>query len=219
MKNFGDLKNDVGVLVQRSDDANYLAKIGVWLQLSHKLLAEIYDFWTELQSTHNFTSVDGTEAYSMPEDFDKPLRVYDLTNKKKINPITEEEWSDANVSNIADKTEGTPDKYSLYGVVDRLKQLRLRLIPNDAYSYRVLYKAIPSELSDDEDYPFIDADRYLIFDAYGYALKQDKEDTKANFAWQKAAEALQALLNNQMSNLGIDYQQRIISRFLESHRS
>ena len=219
MKNFGDLKDAVGQLVQRADDANYLDKIGVWLQLSHKLLAEIYDYWTELQAVHNFNSAIGTEAYSMPADFDKPMRVYDLTNKKKLTPITEEVYSDSNISNIAAKTTGTPDEYRIYGVVSRLKQMKLGLIPNAIISYRVLYKQIPTEMDEDTDYPFIDADRYLVFDAYGYALKQDKEDTKANFAWQKASEALTALLNNQMSNLGVDYQQKIVSSFAQSHRS
>lgn len=219
MKNFGELKEAVGNLVQRADDSDYLDKIGVWLQLSHKLLAEIYDYWTELQGIYNFTSVASTEAYSMPADFDKPMRVYDLTNDKKLTPITEEKYFDSNIANIADATEGEPEYYRIYGVVSRRKQMKLGLIPDDAYSYRVLYKQIPSELSADADYPFIDADRYLIFDAYGYALKQDKEDTKANFAWQKASEALTALLNNQMSNLGVDYQQKVISRFAQSHRS
>lgn len=225
---FLQLKQRVAVLAQRvtydvdgnaTYDDVFLAQAGVWIQLAEKLLAEIYDYWTELQGVHNFTTGDGTETYSMPSDFDKPLRVYDLTNEKQLTPITEEEYFDSNISAIADADEGKPDKYRIFGVSSRLKQMKLGKIPDDAYSVRVLYKKVPAGMSANDDYAFIDADRYLIFDSYGYALKQAKEDMKANFAWEKAKEALQILLNNQMTKLSPKYQHKITSRWLQAHRA
>ncbi len=312
MQNFGELKLNSQRLAQREDDSDYATKIGVWLQLSHKLLAEIYDFWLELQAIYNFTTVDGTGDYPLPNNFDKPFRLYDLTNDKKINPDVEEVYFDSNIANIADAVEGPPDKYRLYGMEgvrvpistsgDTVKAkssstedngtvVRVRgyvdsahliedyesiiltgtsfkagtktfykithlsksanttgyitlanstgttldtLAPNervsrhiimklglmdDAYSMRLLYKKTVSEMVNDYDYPFIDADRYLLFDAYGYALKQEKDDNKANFAWQKAQEALQILLSKQGTRLGTDYQHKITNVWAQSHRS
>jgi len=225
---FLELKRKVAILGQRvtydvdgvaTYDAVFLEQAGTWLQLSEKLLVEIYDYWTELQSIYNFSSTASIEAYSMPADFDKPLRVYDLTNKKEILPQTEEEWSDGNIANIAGAEEGTPDKYRIYGVSSRRKQMKLGLIPDDVYSYRVLYKIIPDGMSADDDYPFIECDRYLIFDAYGYALKQAQQEQQASFAWQKSQEALTILLNNQMMKLSPKYQNKIVSAWAQAHRS
>ena len=227
-KTFLELKQETTILTQHTGvdsndnityDANFMAKAGTWIQLSHKLLAEIYDYWVELQGKYNFTSEDGTEAYSMPADFDKPFRIYDLTNKKKLTIETQEKYYDANISAIADATKGIPDKARFYGVSDEQVQLELGLIPDDEYSYRVLYKKIPTELSADGSKPFIDADRYLIFDTVGYAWKWEQQEQKAAFAWQKAQEALTALLNNQMTRLSPDYQHKVINTWTQAHRA
>jgi len=116
MRNYGELKNDVAILSQRAGDSDYLTKIGVWLNLSHKLLSEIYDYWFDLQDTHNFSTVDGQENYALPNRFDKPFRLYDLTNNRHINIKTEEEYFDGNIANIADAQEGTPGTARIYGV-------------------------------------------------------------------------------------------------------
>ena len=116
MYNFGELKEKVAILVQRSGDADYLTKIGVWLQLSHKQLADIYDYWLDLNDIHNFTSVLNTEAYQLPTRFDKPLRLFDLTNKRTIHPETEEVYTENNLSTIVAATTGKPDKFRIYGI-------------------------------------------------------------------------------------------------------
>ena len=200
-------------------DANFLGKIGTWLNASQKNLAQMYDFWTELQAIHSFDTSHpfaGVEAYSMPANFDKPFRVYDLTSTAEITPITEEEYSDANIANIADSTEGQPTQYRIYGVSSRLKQMKFGLIPDGVYSIRVLYKSVPTDMSADDDYPFMDADRYLIFDACGFAWKWESKENEATTAWGLADKALTVLLNNQMSNLGV--QHKIVSSWAQAHR-
>ena len=316
MWNFGELKTKVGELTQRSGDNDYLSKIGVWLQMSHKTLTEMCDYWIELQEIFNFTTVANQEAYALPNNFDKPFRLYDLTHKKAIHPQTEEEYFDGNIANIVNATTSSViDKYRLYGIrgttiaistsgdtvkvksssasdtsniiirvegyidsdnlimdyenititsatpttynsgtktfykithisksanttgyitianssgivleylapIERVARhlvLRFGLIPAGAYSMRMLYKKTIPEMVNDYDYPFTECDRYLIMDAAGWAFKQDKEDQRAELVWERAADALRALLNNQNSKLGPDYIQKIVSLWASSH--
>lgn len=116
MLNFSEIKTKIGRLAQRANDTNYATLIGDWVQLSHRTLADIHDYWTELQETYSFNTADGTETYQLPNNFDKPFRLYDLTNKIVVTPKTEEEYSDNNLSNIASATEGNSDQYRIYGV-------------------------------------------------------------------------------------------------------
>lgn len=222
MLSYVDLKTKVGELVQRSDDSDYLTKIGTWINFAYIFIVDAYDFWTELHETHDFTSTASLETYNMPTDFDKPLRIYDITNDKKLNIITEEKYFDANIANMADLNEDVPDYARLSETsgtgTSVVKVLKLGLIPDDAYDYRVLYKKRVSFMSADTDAPFVDCDRYLIMDAWGWALKQEKQDQLAIVAWQKASEALQILLSNQASKLGPDYQHKIESTWSTAHR-
>ena len=316
MLTYGELKTEAAVLAQRSGDADYVAKIGSWIKFSHSLLAEVYDYWFDLQDTYNFTTVDGQEAYSLPNRFDKPFRLYDLTNKNKITPQTEEEYSEDNLGNIVDATEGVPSKYRIYGTtgvstpistsgdtvqvkssstsdsggivvriggyvdsslliedyeditintgspttytagtktfykitsasksdattgyitianssstaldtlapqerVSRHKVLRLGLIPDDAYSMRLLFKKTVKPLDDDNDYPFTECDRYLVTDAAGFALAQDKDNARAEQMFKEAERSLKYLLANQNNKLGPDYIQKIVSTWAQAHR-
>lgn len=317
MINFSEIANNVATLAQRSGDSDYLDKVKVWVNLAHTFLFNSYDYWHETEDVHNFTSVADTENYVMPNRFDKPLRVYDLTNKKKLDPDTEEVYFDSNVANIADATTDVPSKYRIYGAtgitgsigssgtivkvksssssdtsnpvirvegyidssrlvidheditisassptsyvsgtktfydithigksadttgyitvvdssnntlaiipsIERVLQhkiMKLGLIPDDAYSYRVLFKKSILRLVDDNDYPFVDADNFLIMDAYGWALSEEKERTQeALVVWQKAQEALLNILQNQIGKLGPDYQHQITNVFAQAHR-
>ena len=116
MLNYSELKSKVAILAQRSDDADFIAKIGVWLNLGIDFLVDVYDYYVELNETYSFQSVDGQEAYPLPNNFEKPLRLYDIDNDLTLTPISEEEYIDGNVSNIANATEGVPDKYRITGI-------------------------------------------------------------------------------------------------------
>lgn len=317
MLNFGELKVKVGELVQRSGDTDYLTKIGAWLQLSHKTLTEVYDYWMELQEIFNFSTIASQEAYALPNNFDKPFRLYDLTHNTKIDPQTEEEYFDGNIANISAGTTSTSiGKYRMYGIrgtttvistsgdttqiksssssdtggivvriegyidsnclimdyenitistsspttyvagaktfykithvsksantvgyitianstgtvleylspnerVSRHFVLKLGLVPTGIYSMRMLYKRTAPELVNDYDYPFTECDRYLIMDAAGWAHIQDEEGETSQLYWNKAGDALRALLNNQNSKLGPDYINKIVSTWIKSHK-
>ena len=316
MYNFGELKEKAGILVQRSGDTDYLTKIGVWLQLSHKLLTEIYDYWFDLQDIYNFNTANGTENYPLPNNFDKPFRLYDIDNNKKMTVKTEEEYFDDNIANIIDVNKGKPDTARIYGTVgvrvpistsgatvkvkssfiteptavvvriegyldsaflilgyenitipivasttfvagtttfykithvsksinttgyitiansaettldtlapservSRHKVLKLGLIPNATIAMRLLYKKTAIEMVNDYDYPFTECDRYMIMDAVGWAQKQEGKDQQAEFTWNKAAEALKALLLAQNNKLGPDYIHKVTSTWAQAHR-
>ena len=107
-----------------SDEAFEDNVVGPFLNLSQDFLGNSYDYWDELKGEpYNFTSVDGTALYYMPLAFDKPLRVYDLTNDKPITIITEEEYFDSNIANIADATEGDVTKFYFREVVGVKRQV------------------------------------------------------------------------------------------------
>ena len=105
MFNYLELKDNIAVLVQRSGDSDYKTEIGTWINLSLQTLYNSYDYFDELKSVHNFTTVDGTARYYMPSNFEKPLRFYDITNDKSIAIRTHVEYFDANIANIADANE------------------------------------------------------------------------------------------------------------------
>jgi len=76
-----------------------------------------YDYWQELQTPITpFSSVIGQENYYMPSNWDKPTRIYDFTNNRKLTMTTREEYVDANISSISSKTTGTPQYAMLYGI-------------------------------------------------------------------------------------------------------
>ena len=223
MLNFGELKTQVAEFVQRSGDSDYKTKIGTWLKMSHQSLMDVYDYWTDLQATYTFTTVDGTEDYSMPTDFILPFRIFDMTNDRKLTIKTEEEYVESNIASVADATEGAPEFARIYGSIGSgtsiQKVLKLGLIPDDAYSMRVLYKKKASNFSADTDYPFTECDRFLTLDAAGWAFKQDNRDSAAEQAWARASDALSALLLRENNKLGPDYVNKILSKWAAAHRN
>jgi hypothetical protein len=319
MYNFSELKTEVARLVQRSGDTDYLTKIGTWLNLSLEFLYNSYDYFQELQDVHNFTTVASTESYFMPSRFNKPLRILDLTNKRQLHILTEEEYVDGNLAAIADATTVTvPDKARIYGVDGVIRQistsgdtvkalsskstdtgsvkvrvegyldsaltilgyeditlnttdsttavagtttfykirhvsksgdtngyvtlqdsssnvlvnlgqkervahhkvLKLGLIPSQANSMRILFKRTFTKMVDDNDYPFVEADGFLIQEAMGYAVSEEKDMLeRAQAIWGKSKESWRLLLSNQNSKLGPSYFNRLESSLLQAHRS
>jgi len=116
MYNYEELKERVAILVGRSGDSDFKSKIGVWLNLGIEFLENTYDYWNELQDIYNFTTVADRESYPMPNQFIKPLRIYDLTNNKHLTIKAEEEYFDGNISNIADAETGVPEYARLFGI-------------------------------------------------------------------------------------------------------
>lgn len=117
MYTFQDIYTGVAILVQRDQDTTFLAKCQRWVNMGAIIAANMYDYWEELQQPmYPFNSVAGQEKYYMPSDFDKPTRLYDFTNNRKLTVQTREEYVDANIASVSAKTQGTPQYASIYGV-------------------------------------------------------------------------------------------------------
>lgn len=310
-----EIQDNVQTLVQRAGDDDYEDKITVWVNLGLMRLYNAYDYYIELKGVHNFTTVDGTARYYTPNDFEKPMRFFDITNDKPITINTQEEYFDANIANIADENEdsanqayftevvgvkvqvattgdtvqaksssatdttivvrvegyldssltilgfenitvtgttavaGTTTFYKItkvskasdsigyitlenssaatlttldqIGRVSRHKAFDLGLIPDDSTTdMRILYKKRFRKLVDDNDYPFIEADDFLIFNAASLAMQQEKEMIeRAGLMAQQAERAFFDIMSNQTTKLGPDFQHRMITKLTQAHRS
>lgn len=117
MYTFGDTYKGVATLVQRDQDQTFLTKCQRWVNLGATIAFNMYDYWQELQTPMtSFTSTSGQEKYYMPSNFDKPTRLYDFTNNKKLTIQTREEYVDANISSISNSVLGIPEYGMIYGV-------------------------------------------------------------------------------------------------------
>ena len=116
MLNFLELKTETAKLAQRSEDSNYVLKIGTFINITQQYVANANDYYQELMDVHNFSSVASTENYYMPLHFDKILRIYDITNDKPLSVDTEFNYFDGNIANIADSNTGIPNVARVYGV-------------------------------------------------------------------------------------------------------
>ena len=317
MLNFLEIKTETAKLAQRSEDEDYISKIGTWVNIAQQYLANVYDFYQELMDVYDFSSVDAIENYYMPFQFDKVLRVYDIENNKHLAVDTEFNYFDGNIANIADAIEGIPSVARVYGVsgvkraisssgttvqvkssstsdvggitiriegyldssksilgyenvtvstsapttyvagvitfykitkvskdadsvgyitiadsssnvlaelgqTDRVVQykvMKLGLVPDDAYDYRVLFKQRVRKLVNNNDYPFLDSDEFIILDSLGYCYAQEKETMdRAVTMWTKANDVLNSILMNQALKHGPDYQHRMESTWMQAHR-
>jgi len=152
--------------------------------------------------------VTGTTAVAGSTTFYKITHV--SKNKDSVGYITLEDSSADDLAILQD--------------IDRVlshKAFRLGRIPDDSStSMRVLYKKKFRKLVNDNDYPFVDADGYLIFAAAATSLFQQKEPTERVKEYErKASEALNALLSQHSGSLGPDYQQKMTNVFATAHRT
>ena len=104
-------------MVQRDQDTTFLTKCKTWINMGAMIAFNMYDYWQELQvPLTSFSSVAGQETYYLPSDFDKPTRIYDYTNNRKLTIQTRQEYVDANIAVVSAKTTGTPQYASIFGV-------------------------------------------------------------------------------------------------------
>lgn len=142
MYTLSELVNNSAILAQRQGDTTYAQNFPIWLNMAQMYAANKYDFWSELQSTYNFASVANQQTYYMPSDFDKPTRIFDLTNNLKPTMITREQYFDANISTISNAQTGTPQYAMFYGIN------AINIVPSSAFTVQV-----KSSSSDDTTNP------------------------------------------------------------------
>lgn len=117
MYTFGQIYTEVATLVQRDQDPLFTSKCQLWVNMGAILAANMYDYWEELQvDMQPFNSTSGQQIYYMPSDFDKPTRLWDFTNNRRLTIQTREEYVDANISSVSGGVTGEPQYASVYGV-------------------------------------------------------------------------------------------------------
>ncbi|MBM4240572.1 MAG: hypothetical protein FJ150_02705 [Euryarchaeota archaeon] len=154
---FLDIITDVATLAQRSNDSDYLTKIKVWVNISQRILASIYDYWNALKDIYNFTTVASQERYNLLRGFDKPLRVFDITNKNTLDILTEEEYIEGNLGGLT--TTGKPNIARIYGEESVDTQLSsagtLSVVSSstsDGSAFTVLIRGIVNGVDDYEEF-------------------------------------------------------------------
>lgn len=117
MFTFGETYTEVAVLLQRDQDPTFTGKCKYWVNLGAIVAYNAYDYWQDLQQVITpFASVQGQQTYYMTSDFDKPTRLYDFTNNRKLTIQTRQEYLDANISSVSGAVQGTPQYGMIYGV-------------------------------------------------------------------------------------------------------
>lgn len=320
MYSFSELKTNIATILQRSGDAAYVTKIGQWVNFGLDFAYRSYDYYAELEDEFNFSTADAQESYYLPPSFGIPLRIYDLTNGKKLTMITRESYFDANISSIFNADEGRPDKAMLYGIspvmrdiaatgitlkaksssisdasnqviriegyidsshlildyeditinsssptsyatasspktfykvthitcssdttgyitiadsagnvmaqiaptqrASRYPVLKLGKIPDDTYSMRTLFKRTIQKLVNDNDYPFIDSDEFLISYGVAYGLSEEKEQVeRAQQLFSRAESLLMMVIRAEQTRLGEDFQHKMVFKHSQAHRT
>ena len=134
--NWGTLKAAVQVYIRRDD---LTAELPTYLQIaSQRLLQDLRCQWLEKQST-GLVTVAGTQQYSLPTDFAEMKRVRLVIAQRFIDMDYVEDKRIAGSS-------GRPTKYTIAA-----STLRFSEIPDSAYNYTLVYKAIPTEMIADAD--------------------------------------------------------------------
>lgn len=142
-----------------------------------------------------------------------PSTFYKITKVSKsadsVGYITLEDSSDNDLAILQDI-----DRVLFHTVI------QLRKIPDDSTTdMRMLFKKTFRKLVNANDYPFVDCDEFLMYNANALALAQEKETVeRASFFRSLAKDELQSLLSDQISSMGTDYQHKMVSAFAQAHR-
>ena len=136
ISNWGTLKTAVQTYIRRAD---LTAELPIYLQVaSQRLLQDLRCQWLEKQTT-GLVTVAGTQQYSLPTDFAEMKRVRLVIAQRFIE-----------MDYVEDKqimgSSGRPTKYTIAASTIRFSE-----IPDSAYNYTLIYKAIPTEMVADAD--------------------------------------------------------------------
>lgn len=105
-KRFTDMKTNVSNNIQDTS-SDMLTKIGVYLNAR---LREVVDrVGSRTRYDYSFSCTSGTQDYAMPDDFLKPISVYDATNKRNLTQITYKEYQQNYEADLT--STSTPDFY------------------------------------------------------------------------------------------------------------
>ena len=130
--------------------------------------------WTSATAT-----VASTKAYSLPSDFDIPVKVFYTEDSSEFDL---EQVYPANLLQKVTKTttEGTPSWYMVLGESSALVQIEFYNIPSKAGSFKAIYKPVLTEYttSTSEDILMKKYPQTVIYFATAFAFQIVKKDEK-----------------------------------------
>ena len=174
-KTFTTIQTDVGNNVQdTSNDMKSL--ISVYINDRYRDILRRVN-WDTIDEDYTFTTVGGTQDYTMESDFKKEVYVYDTTNNIQLKRITLQDYAD----NYVEEASGNPTKYVMLDVIVggvRTKKMRLVPTPLTALTISVPYTLEPIDLTGTA-VPIIACDQALTNGATASAFRYKRQFSKA----------------------------------------
>ena len=175
----GDLQDDTSV----TDD--YQKLIGDFVNEAKVEVEDAWN-WTQLRSTEDVTTSNGTTTYTMPNHTDRSriLYVFDDTNDNKLMQISDAQFE--NYQFIGTTQVGIPAYYRLIG-----NDISFWPTPAGTYDIKITTVIPQAELSDATTELTV-PDQPVILKAYALAIEERGEDggTTGDKAELKADKAL-----------------------------
>jgi len=109
-KSFLTMKNAIAAEVQDTSTA-FATIIGRFINRRYFQILRAIN-WKNINSTYSFNTVDGTQDYAMPEDFNKEIGCHDVTNDLQLARFDLEELYRLYGNDLT--TEGSIERYVIY---------------------------------------------------------------------------------------------------------
>ena len=131
-----------------------------------------------LKWTSAIATVASQKAYSLPSDFDIPVKVFYTSDTEEFE--LEQVYPANLLEKVANTTaEGIPDWYMILGQSSALVQIELYNIPNKVQSFKAIYKPVLTEytISTSEDILMKKYPKTVINFATAFAFQIIKKDS------------------------------------------
>jgi hypothetical protein len=177
-KTFSEIKANVGNNVQDTS-VPFATIVGNYINNRYfDILRRIN--WNAIDEDYSFSTVAGTEDYSLPSDFGKEMFVLDSTNGVQLAHITLQELADDYTSELT--SQGVPTRYTIIDYISsgaRAKKVRLNLVPSSVITVKMPYIIQPVPLSASTDYTIIPCEDIVEIGATADAWRYQRQFAKA----------------------------------------
>jgi hypothetical protein len=149
-----------------------------WLTYADQSYRKFYNIITTLYedynvSEHDFSTVAGTEEYSLPSGFLKTrlVEIYGITPR----PISLKQWTLSEKNKLAYNVNGYPVRYAVYG-----DKLRLMPVPQGIHQMKLWYvpSATPITATSQSVEVYNGFDEYIVLDMAIKALAKEESSTE-----------------------------------------
>jgi hypothetical protein len=181
-----------------------LLRIKKYLNLAQKQVAGARENWRGLQSSSTFTTVAGTEEYTLGTDVYKirNVRITDTDKESVLQEVNFQEQVEQ-YPETTDDSQSTPFRWYISDEVAGLPQkIKLFPIPDAALEVTYDYYTNVTDMSDINDVPFFPARWHHVLVDFACAryFERDQEFTSASYYETKYRNGLQELLSDTITD-------------------